>query len=310
MVGTVEATGRALPRRGTRIRESRVDRVFLTLIVIFLTFVLISVVYPLIFIVSSSFSSTSAVIAGRVWLFPVEPSLLGYQAVFEHRSVMIGYANSAVYTFFGTIINVVLTVCIAFPLSRSDFFGRNFLMMTLVFTMLFSGGLIPLYLVVLKLGLMNTRWAMLLPEALVVWFVIIARTYFQTSIPDELAEAASIDGCRDTYFVWAVVLPLSKPIVAVLTLMYAVAHWNRYFHALMFLSSERLYPLQIVLRNILILNQTQEMAVEVSEELMRQGLADLMKFSLIVVASAPVLALYPFVQRYFIKGIMIGSLKG
>ena len=145
-------------------------------------------------------------------------------------------------------------------------------MMTLVFTMLFSGGLIPLYLVVLKLGLMNTRWAMLLPEALVVWFVIIARTYFQTSIPDELAEAAAIDGCRDTYFVWAVVLPLSKPIVAVLTLMYAVAHWNRYFHALMFLSSARLYPLQIVLRNILILNQTQEMAVEVSEELMRQGL--------------------------------------
>ncbi len=297
-------------RASSVIKESRTDRIFLTFIFVFLAVILIIVIYPLIFVVSSSFSSTRAVVGGRVWLLPVEPSLLGYKVIFKHDAILLGYANSAFYTSFGTVINVVLTIFIAFPLSRKDFYGRNFIMMGIVFTMLFSGGLIPLYLVVAKIGLINTRWAMLLPQALIVWYVIISRTYFQSAIPEELAEAAAIDGCRDTYFVLRVVLPLAKPIIAVLTLMYAVGHWNRYFDAMIFLSSDRLYPLQIILRNILIMNQTQEMSVDVTAELARQGLADLMKFSLIVVASAPVMALYPFVQRYFIKGIMIGSLKG
>ena len=183
-------------------------------------------------------------------------------------------------------------------------------MLALVFTMMFSGGLIPLYLTVRRVGILNTRLAMLIPQAMHVWQVIIARTFFAATIPDELAEAAEMDGCSDAYFIWRVVLPLSKPIIAVLVLMYAVFHWNAYFDALIFLNSDKLFPLQIVLRNILILNQATRVAVKASEQIARQNLASLLKFSLIVVASAPVMALYPFVQKYFIKGVMIGSLKG
>ena len=296
----------------TAIRESRGDQLVVASIATLLSLVLVIVLYPLIYIISSSFSSVSAVVSGRVWLLPVEPSLDGYKAVFSSKGVMRGYANGAFYTFFGTFLNVILTVMVSFPLSRTDFVGRGVLMFFLTFTMLFSGGLIPTYLVVRRLGMIDTRWAMIIPQALVVWNVIVARTFFQTTIPDELVEAAEIDGCSDIYFVWNVVLPLSTPIVAVLTLMYAVFHWNAYFDAMIYLNSDRLYPLQIVLRNILILHQDiSTMGIRsVREQLMHQGLADLLKYSLIVVGSAPMLAAYPFAQRYFVKGILIGSLKG
>ena len=296
----------------TAIRESRGDQVFVAFIATILSLTLVIVLYPLIYIVSSSFSSVPAVVSGRVWLLPVEPSLEGYKAVFSNKGVMRGYANGAFYTFFGTLLNVILTVMVAFPLSRADFVGRGFLMFFLTFTILFSGGLIPTYLVVRRLGMIDTRWAMIIPQALAVWNVIVARTFFQTTIPEELVEAAEIDGCSDIYFVWSVVLPLSTPIVAVLTLMYAVFHWNAYFDAMIYLNSDRLYPLQIVLRNILILHQDiSTMGIRsVREQLRHQGLADLLKYSLIVVGSAPLLAAYPFAQRYFVKGILIGSLKG
>ncbi|UVI32641.1 carbohydrate ABC transporter permease [Paenibacillus spongiae] len=293
------------------IRESLGDRLFLFLVYAFLAVVLIIVLYPLIYIVSSSFSSPRAVISGKVWLFPVEPSLAGYKAIFSNPQILTGYANSLFYTFFGVLINVSMTVMLAYPLSKSTFYGRGFIMLLLVITMMFSGGLIPYYLTVKSLGILDTRWAMLLPGALAVWQVIIARTFFQSTIPKELGEASELDGCSDFGFLWRIVLPLSKPILAVLVLMYAVGHWNAYFDALIFLKSQELFPLQIILRNILILNSIDaSMMVDANQMAAMQGLRDLLKFSLIVVATLPVLALYPFVQKYFVQGIMIGSLKG
>lgn len=297
--------------RTNAIRESFGDKIFLTLVYVFLAAVLLVVIYPLLYILSSSFSSPQAVISGKVWLLPVDFSLAGYRAIFSNPQIMTGYGNSLFYTVFGVLINVSLTVMMAYPLSRSTFYGRGFLMGLLVVTMMFSGGLIPYYLTVKNLHLLDTRWAMLLPSAMAVWQVIIARTFFQSSIPKELGEAAELDGCSDLGFLWRVVLPLSKPILAVLVLMYAVSQWNAYFEALIFLKSQNLFPLQIILRNILILNSIDSsMMVDANKMAAMQGLRDLLKFSLIVVATVPVLAIYPFVQKYFVQGIMIGSLKG
>jgi putative aldouronate transport system permease protein len=295
----------------TTIRESQGDRLFLLGIYILLTVVLIVVLFPLIFIISSSFSSPQAVVSGKVWLFPVDFTLEGYKAVFRNPQIVSGYSNSLFYAVAGTAVNVALTVMLAYPMARKTFYGRNFIMVLLVITMMFDGGLIPFYLVVKNLHLLDSRWAMILPGAMAVFQVIVARTFFQTTIPDEIAEAAELDGCSDIRFITSIVIPLSKPILAVLTLMYAVGHWNAYFDALIFLKSPNLFPLQIVLRNILILNTIDPtMVSKVDQMLAQQGLKDLLKYSLIVVASAPVLIIYPFVQKHFVKGVMIGSLKG
>lgn len=297
--------------RATAIRESVGDRVFLALIYIFLCCVLVAVLYPLLYIVSSSFSSAQAVVSGKVWLWPVDFSLMGYKVIFSNPAILTGYMNSIIYTLLGVSINVVMTVAIAYPLSRSTFVGRNLIMMLLVFTILFSGGLIPTYLTVKAVGILDTRWAMVLPGALSVFQVIVARTFFQSTIPKELGEAAELDGCSDIGFLWRVVLPLSKAIIAVLILFYAVGIWNAYFDALIYLKSPELYPLQIILRNILILNTIDATAlVDANQMAARQGLRDLLKYSLIVVATVPILCIYPFVQKYFVQGIMIGSVKG
>ncbi|NOU63957.1 ABC transporter permease subunit [Paenibacillus sp. LMG 31461] len=295
----------------TRILENSVDRMYLFFVYVFLIICLIIVAYPLIYIVSSSFSSSSAVISGKVWLFPVEPTLRGYKAVFQNPQILTGYGNSLFYLFFGTLISVTLTITAAYPLSRKNFYGRNVITALFIFTMLFNGGLIPYYLTVKGMGLLDTRWAMIIPGAISVWQVILARTFFQTSIPSELTEAAHLDGCSDFKFLLRIVIPLSKPIIAVLVLMYAIGYWNSYFEALIFLKSAKLYPLQLILRNILILNSIDPTMIKDVKELAdRQGLKELLKYSLIVVASAPVLMLYPFVQRHFVKGLLIGSLKG
>ncbi len=297
-------------KRKSKIKESYTDRLFLTFVYIFLISVLVIVLYPLIYIVSASISSPGAVSSGRVWLWPVDLSFKGYEVIFSNPQIVTGYANSLFYTFFGTLISVTLTVLIAYPLSRKTFFGRGFLMIFIVFTMLFYGGLIPTYLVVQSLGMVDTRWALLIPNAIAVWQVIIARTFFQSSIPDELVEASEMDGCSDIRFLWSIVLPLAKPIIAVLVLMYAVGQWNAYFDALIYLRSPELHPLQLILRNIIILNTGASGSMDASQMLERQQLADLMKYSLIVAASLPVMIIYPFVQRHFVKGMMIGSVKG
>ncbi|TCN29684.1 putative aldouronate transport system permease protein [Kribbella orskensis] len=294
----------------TTIAETRTDRIFLIGIKIMLTVALVAVLIPLIYVVANSFSSASAVSGGRVFLWPVEPSLRAYREALSDPQILKGYYNSLIYAVGGTFISVTLTIAIAYPLSRKTFFGRNVIMSVLLFTMLFSGGLIPTYLVVQDLGLLNTRWAMVIPSAIGVWQVIIARTFFRSTIPDDLYEAAVLDGASDLRFLWSVVLPLSKPVIAVIALMYAIFQWNTYFDALVYLKDPGLYPLQIVLRNILILNSTTGSASDVAQQLERQQLANVLKYALIVISSLPVLLIYPFIARHFTKGVMVGAVKG
>lgn len=291
------------------IKESPGDLMLLAVIYIILTIGMLTVLYPLIYILSASFSSPFAVVSGTVWLFPVDFTLLGYETVFKNSQVLVGYANSLFYTTAGTLVAVSVTIMMAYPLSRKTFYGRNVLMFLLIVTTLFSGGLIPVYLVVKNLHLIDTRWALIIPPALGVFQIIVARTFFQNTIPDELVDAAEIDGSSDMGFLMRVVLPLSKPIIAVMVLLFAVGQWNAYFDALLYIKSTDLYPLQMVLRNILLLGTTDN-PTDITETLRRQGLAELMKYSLIIVSSLPVLILYPFVQKYFVQGVMIGSLKG
>ncbi|MBB6672932.1 carbohydrate ABC transporter permease [Cohnella nanjingensis] len=294
----------------TRIKESAADRAFLIVVYAILIVVVIAVLYPLIYIVSSSVSSPSAVSAGRVWLWPVDLSLKGYQTLFKDPQVLTGYGNSLFYTAAGTAISVCLTVMLAYPLSRKTLFGRNLLMMVITFTMLFSGGLIPTYMVVKALGMIDSRWALLIPNAVWVWQVIIARSFFQSSIPEELVEASEMDGCSDLRFMRSVVIPLSKPIIAVLVLMYAVGQWNAYFDALIYLKTADKFPLQLILRSIIIQNNSGNSVMDAMKQVERQQLAELLKYSLIVVATLPVLIIYPFVQRHFVQGMLVGSVKG
>jgi len=293
-----------------KIAEPRTDRIFLFCVYLLLGVFLLVVLLPLLYIVASSFSSPEAVSSGRVLFWPVDFSLRGYDAVFQNPQIVQGYLNSLFYTVVGTIVSVTMTIAIAYPMSRRTLVGRNVVMTLILFTMLFTGGLIPTYLVVQSAGLLDTRWALIIPQAIGVWQVIIARTYLRTAIPEELVEAAQLDGCGDLRFLWSVVIPLAKPMIAVVALMYAIMQWNSYFDALIYLKNPDLFPLQLVLRNILILNTTGGGAVDASVVMQRQQLADLLKYSLIVVASVPVLLIYPFVSRYFTKGIMIGAVKG
>ena len=303
-----ETKRRKRKRRVTHVQDTRVDRIVMVGVYALLTTFLLVVLVPLINIVASSFSSPQAVAGGRVFLWPIDVTLIGYEAVLSNQAVLTGFGNSLFYAGVGTLVSVTLTVMIAYPLSRSELVGRKILIGGVLFTMLFSGGLIPTYMVVRALGLLDTRWALILPAAIGAWQVLIAMTFFRSTIPGELYEAAQLDGASDLRFLWSVVLPLSKPLLAVIALMYAIGQWNQYFSALIYLRSEDLYPLQLVLRNILIVNQTG--GTNLADQLAAQQMADLMKFSLIVVSTVPVLLVYPFVARHFTKGVMLGSVKG
>jgi ABC-type glycerol-3-phosphate transport system permease component len=275
-----------------------------------LAFVLIIVAYPLIFVLSASFSEPYAVISGQVWLYPVRFSTVGYTTIFRDAGLMRTFLNSVHVTALGTAINLMCTVMAAYPLSVKTFVGRGVFMGILSFTMFFGGGLIPFFLLVRNLGLYNTYWALVLPGAISVYNVIVARTFFSTSIPYELYEAAELDGCSDIYYLIRVVLPLSAPILAVLVMYYAVGHWNAYFNHMIFLKDKAKFTFQITLRSILIQNQNSDMMIDASVLQRQQGLADLLKYSLIVVSSTPMLLLYPFIQKHFVKGVMVGAIKG
>jgi len=295
----------------TTIRLSTGDRIFNIINITLLSVIMLIVLYPLIYIVSASFSNSNAVMAGEVWLFPVKPTLAGYEAVFKNSKIPRSFANTIYLTVVGTMVNIVLTVMLAYPLSRRNLYGRGVITGFITFTMLFSGGLVPSFLLIKNLGLYNTYWALILPGAVSVYNVIVARTFFQSNIPDDLYEAASLDGCSDIYFILKIVLPLSAPIIAVLTMFYAVGHWNSYFNAMIYLQDSKKFTLQVVLRNILIANEIDnEMMKDVEAMQKQEGLAQLLKYSLIVVASVPMLILYPFIQKHFVKGVMIGALKG
>ncbi|MFR2458077.1 MAG: carbohydrate ABC transporter permease [Christensenellales bacterium] len=294
-------------------KNSTADMVYIVITEVILWFMLVIILIPLVYIVSSSFSSPEAVGNGWVYLWPVDFSLKGYAAVFTTEKVWIGFRNSIFYTVVGTFINIVVTMLAAYPLSRRDLKGRGVVTVIFTFTMLFSGGMIPTYLLVRDLRMINTVWAMLIPGAMSVYNVIIARTYIQSSIPFDLYESASLDGCTDDRYLISVVLPLAKPIIAVLVLWYAVGHWNQYFNAMIYLRDSNLLPLQIVLRNFLIvedMNDSSLATMSMEEYMDKLYLKNLYQYSLIVIASAPVMMLYPFIQKHFVKGIMLGSLKG
>lgn len=297
---------------GTKIKtRGSGDRLFYILTTLILTVFFIIVLYPCIFVISASFSSGTAIQAGKVILWPVDFSLEGYKMVFHTKNVWTGYLNSLFYTVVGTAINIVVTVLCAYALSRKDLPGRNGFMLFFVFTMYFSGGMIPNYLLIRTLGMINTRWALLLPGALSVYNMIMARTFIQSNIPNELLEASMMDGCSDIKYLWKVVLPLSKAVLAVLVLFYGVAHWNQYFNAMIYLHDKNLYPLTLFLREILMANQIDPSTVQDPELQMKLAeLAGVMKYALIIVSMIPVLIIYPFVQKYFVQGVMIGSVKG
>lgn len=291
--------------------ETTGDKVFYIVLTVILTLFFILVLYPCIFVLAASFSSGPAVQAGRVYLWPVEFSLEGYKTVFNTSTVWIGFRNSLFYTVAGTCINIFVTMIAAYCLSRPDVPGRNGFMLLFTFTMFFSGGMIPSYMLVQALGMLNTPWALIIPGAMGVYNMIVARTFIQSNIPLELLEAAKIDGCDDiTYFI-RIVIPLSKAILAVLTLFYGVGHWNAYFNAMIYLHDKNLYPLTLYLREILMADQIDPSTVS-DPELQAQlaQAAGVIKYALIVVSMIPVLLIYPFVQKYFVKGVMIGSIKG
>lgn len=298
--------------RAKRIRLSVSDKAFNTLMYVLMTFILIVCAYPLYFVVIASFSDPAQVNVGNVVLLPRDIMFDGYSSIFSNSKIWIAYKNTIVYTVTGTILNVYLTLSAAFPLSRRELMGRKLIMRLLTFTMFFSGGMIPNYLLVLNLGLKNTIWAMILPTAVSVWNLIIARSYFISTIPDELIEAAEIDGCGSLRFFFTMALPLSKALTAVMVLFYAVAHWNEFFNALLYLDKSSMHPLQIVLRDLLLVNQGVDasMMADAEEMQLRQKLADLLKYGAVVVTTLPVLAIYPFIQKYFVKGVMVGAVKG
>jgi putative aldouronate transport system permease protein len=294
-----------------RIKDRGIDLAFIVANNLFLVMILVAILFPLIFVVSASFSDPIAVSTGQVFLWPVRFTTKAYSTIYHYSAIWVGYMNSIFYTVVGTLVNIVITVLAAYPLSRKDLYGKNPLLFLFIFTMLFSGGLIPFYLTVNQIGLYNTRWALIIPSALSVWNMMIAITYFRTSIPLEFLEAAQLDGCNDFQFLWRIVLPLSAPMIAVLCLFYAVGHWNEYFGALIFLSNKDYFPLQLVLRDILISSAIDiNMLRDVETLAERQGLRELLKYALIVVASVPVLAMYPFVQKHFVKGMLLGGIKG
>ncbi|KJB88639.1 sugar ABC transporter permease [Paenibacillus sp. E194] len=299
------------------VKETRADKIFIVCNYIYLTIALILVLYPVLYILSASISDPKMVASGEMWLFPKGITFDGYSRVFENSKIWSGYGNTILYTVVGTCVNLAVTLPAAYALSRSDFIGRNFFMGMFLFTMFFGGGLVPGYLLIKELGLINSMWALILPGAASVWNIIVARTFFQSTIPRELQEAASIDGCTNMRLFLQIILPLSAPIIAVMALFYGVGHWNSYFGALIYLNEESKYPLQMILRQILVL---QEMSAETTGAAVSSSvaaalnnkaeIASLVKYSVIIVSTLPVIVVYPFLQRYFVQGVMIGSVKG
>jgi len=292
-------------------RETAADRAFGVAVYVILSIVLVIILYPLVFVASASISDPLTVLRGDMWLFPTKISFVGYERIFSNPEILAGYANTILYTVVGTAINLVMTILAAYPLSRRDFAGRQVITWFIVFTMFFSGGLIPSYLLVKDLGLINTMWALILPGAVSVWNIIIMRTFFQTSIPAEVQESAAIDGCSNIQTLLRIVLPLSMPIIAVMVLFYAVGHWNSYFNALIYLNDREKYPLQLFLREILIKSEVDQMAGSMTASTQTYLMeTEAIKYAIVIVANLPVLMLYPFLQKYFVKGMLIGAIKG
>lgn len=299
-------------RAGNTIRLSAEDKVFNAVIYTLATFFLLICAYPLIYVVSASISNPELIVSGKIVLFPQEIQFRAYEAVLKSEDILLGYRNTIFYAFAGTFINIVLTTIGAYVLSRPDLSGRTALTFLISFTMFFSGGMIPTFITIKSFGMLNTVWAMLLPGAISATNLLIMRNYFQHSVPQEIIEAACVDGCSNVGTLCRIVVPISGSIIAVMVIFYFVGHWNAYFDAMIYLNNKELYPLQVFLREILIQNQLGDMSggVDTVGQTEMTLLYEALKFAVIVVATLPILCLYPFMQRYFVKGVMVGSIKG
>ena len=275
---------------------------------------LVLTLYPLLYVLSASFSDPMAVARGDLVLWPVNITLEGYEMILNYRPIWIGYRNTIFYTVCGTALNLLCTIPCAYALSHRDLYGHMMVMLLFTFTIFFSGGIIPTYLMMKSLGLLNSVWSMLIPGAVSVYNMIIARTYFENSIPHEMEEAAMIDGASQLRLFITIILPLAKPLLAVIAMYYVVGHWNAFFNALIYLSNDKLYPLQLFLRNILLEDMMLDLVSadsEAMEELIRRlQLKESMQYGIVVISSLPILIIYPFLQRYFVRGMMIGAIKG
>lgn len=302
-------------KRKNSIKNSLSDRIFQSCVYLFLIMALVIVLYPLIYIISASISDPQTVNSGEMLLFPKGITFEGYKTIFENESIWRGYANTIFYTVLGTSINLILTIPCAYALSRNDFTGKKFFTKFMIVTMFLSGGLIPTYLIVKNLGMINTIWAMVIPNAASVYNIVVTRTFFQSTIPRELEEAATIDGCSDFKMFIKVILPISLPIIAVMALFYGVGHWNGYFNALIYLSDRAMYPLQMVLREILVLQDLASNGTGMNSSMAefmhsKQQLVQVIQYGVMIVSTLPVIVVYPFLQKYFVKGMMVGSVKG
>ena len=294
-------------RKKAKMQESFGERLYTVVVYTLLCGFGMLILIPLLHIISGSFSDPMALLKGEVGLLPEGFNLGMYKLVFRDDEIWQSYRNTIVYTVVGTSISVTLTACGAYPLSRKDFYGKNFFMGLFAFTMYFTGGMIPTYLLIKKLGMLDTMWALVLPSAVSTYNMIIMRTFFQTSIPDELVESAAIDGCNDLGVFFRIVIPLAAPIFAVMVLFYGVSQWNSWFPALLYISDRDLYPLQMILREVLIQGEMSEMTGAIGDA---EVIGDGLKYATMVVATLPIMCLYPFLQKYFVKGVMIGAVKG
>lgn len=291
------------------------DKIFDAVMDILGMLLIISVAFVIIFVISASISDPRLVATGKVYLLPKGINWEAYKSLFNYGDVWIGYKNSIIYTLIGTFVNIAVTVLTAYPLSRKDFKGKNIITLYFIITMYFGGGLVPSFLVVKACGMYNTMWALLIPGAVSVYNMVICRTYFQSSVPYEIQESAKIEGCSDFGILFKIVLPVSGPVIAVLVMFFALGHWNNYFSALIYIQDRAKYPLQVFLSEILVKSQQTVISSLMSEEQLRYAQkqadqAELLKYALVIVSSLPFMIVYPMLQKFFVKGVMVGSLKG
>jgi putative aldouronate transport system permease protein len=296
-------------KRKRSISEAKSDKYYYFINNVIMGILAIIIIYPLYFIVIASISNPDAVINGEVFLYPVGISFEGYERLLSETQIWVGYRNTILYTFFGTLLNIIVTIPAGWALSRKDLPYRKFFMWFFIVTMFFGGGLIPFYLLVSKLNLIDTPFALIVPGAVSVWNVFMTKAFYESNIPEELIEASRIDGAGEYKTFISIILPISKPIIAVMVLFYAVGHWNSYFNALIFLQSDNLFPLQLVLRDILIVAESGTGTGGIDTILEQQRIANLIKYSSIIVSSLPIIILYPFIQKFFEKGFLVGSFK-
>ncbi|HHV95900.1 MAG TPA: carbohydrate ABC transporter permease [Clostridiaceae bacterium] len=284
------------------------DKLFYAIVYLVAIIGFIITLYPFIYILAVSFSNSHSVYRGEVFLWPVNPTIAGYRQVFKQKGLWTAYGNTIFYTVVGTIFNMAATTIAAYPLSRRQFFVRRFFNFFIAFTMYFSGGLIPTYLLITNLGFYNSRWVMIIPSLLSTYNVMVCRSAF-SNIPDEVIESAEIEGANDWQIFYSIAVRLITPTLAVLTLYYAVGHWNNFFTALLYLSDNRLIPIQVLLRRVLIQSSSELMGGDIASD-DKAAVSIQIRYVTIVIATLPILAIYPFLQKYFVRGIMLGAVKG